>query len=246
MRRWIDVFRFFAVAPPMPLLMIGALVVVTSVAAIAIVVDPRMAVRALTPVLLLQLFACSSGFDVPARRGHYDLLMTRGQTRFQIVTAHWAASALPGVVGWLVLALIGEGVRADGSQVSLFSTGTMAAMSLVSTLPWAFTLRLPRFAGAIGWLLLVTLAMLVAPDALTTSIAAGGGAVSRALSDPPGLLAWMQTAGATLIYPPLLVGSDISGSPGFVALPGLLLAAAALTVAFRSAIRRDIPLEAAQ
>jgi hypothetical protein len=285
MRRWIDVFRFFAVAPPMPLLMIGALVVVTSVAAIAIVVDPQMAVRALTPVLLLQLFACSSGFDVPARRGHYDLLMTRGQTRFQIVTAHWAASALPGVVGWLVLALIDEAVRADASQVSLFSTGTMAAMSLVSTLPWAFTLRLPRFAGAIGWLLLVTLAMLVAPDALTTSIAAGGGAVSRALSDPPGLLAvgravsdppgllavgralsdppgllavgralsgspgllaWLQTAGATLIYPPLLVGSDISGSPGFVALPGLLLAAAALTVAFWSAIRRDIPLEAAQ
>ncbi len=272
MRRWIDVFRFFAVAPPMPLLMIGALVVVTSVAAIAIVVDPQMAVRALTPVLLLQLFACSSGFDVPARRGHYDLLMTRGQTRFQIVTAHWAASALPGVVGWLVLALIDEAVRADASQVSLFSTGTMAAMSLVSTLPWAFTLRLPRFAGAIGWLLLVTLAMLVAPDALTTSIAAGGGAVSRALSDPPGLLAvgravsdppgllavgralsgspgllaWLQTAGATLIYPPLLVGSDISGSPGFVALPGLLLAAASLTVAFWSAIRRDIPLEAAQ
>jgi len=259
MRRWIDVFRFFAVAPPMPLLMIGALVVVTSIAAIAIVVNPQTTVRALTPVLLLQLFACSSGFDVPARRGHYDLLMTRGQTRFQIVTAHWTASALPGVVGWLVLALICEGVRADAGQVSLFSSGTMVAMSLVSTLPWAFTLRLPRFAGAIGWLLLVTLAMLVAPDALTTSIAAGGGAVGRALSDPPGLLAvgralsgspglltWMQTAGATLIYPPLLVGSDISGSPGFVAVPGLLLAAAALTVAFWSAVRRDIPLEAAQ
>ena len=246
MRRWIDVFRFFAVAPPMPLLMIGALVVVTSIAAIAIVVNPQTTVRALTPVLLLQLFACSSGFDVPARRGHYDLLMTRGQTRFQIVTAHWTASALPGVVGWLVLALICEGVRADAGQVSLFSSGTMVAMSLVSTLPWAFTLRLPRFAGAIGWLLIVTLAMLVAPAALTTTIAGGGGTVGRSWSGSPGLVAWIQTAGATLVYPPLLVGSDISGSPGFVAVPGLLLAAAALTVAFRSAVRRDIPLEAAQ
>ena len=246
MSRWLYVFRFFAVAPPMPLLMIGALVVVTSVAAIVIVVEPKTTARALTPVLLLQIFACSSGFDVPARRGHYDLLMTRGQTRLQIVTAHWAASALPGVTGWLVLAFVCATVGAEPSHVSLFSSGTVAAMALVSTIPWAVTLRLPRFAGAIGWLLVVTLAMLVVPDVLMTQISGDGSAVGRALPGLPGLLAWVQTAGAVLIYPPLLVGSDLSGAHALVVLPGIVFAAAALTVGFWSAIRRDIPLEAAQ
>ena len=236
MSRWLYVVRFFAVVPPMPLLMIGAFVVVTSAAAIVMVVEPQTMARALTPVLLLQLFACSSGFDVPARRGHYDLLISRGQTRLQIVTAHWAASALPGIVSWLALAVLSRAVGDESNHVSLFSGGTIVAMSLISTLPWAITVRLPRFAGAIGWLLLATLVMLVEPDVLTTSVAGTGG----------GWQVWLETAGAILIYPPLLVGGDLSGSNGFVVLPGLLAAAAALTIGFWSTIRRDIPLEAAQ
>ena len=236
MSRWLYVVRFFAVAPPMPLLMIGAFVVVTSAAAIVMVVEPQTMARALTPVLLLQLFACSSGFDVPARRGHYDLLISRGQTRLQIVTAHWAASALPGIVSWLALAVLSRAAGDEPNHVSLFSGGTIVAMSLISTLPWAITVRLPRFAGAIGWLLLATLVMLVEPDVLTTSVASTGG----------GWQVWLETAGAILIYPPLLVGGDLSRSNGFVVLPGLLAAAAALTIGFWSTIRRDIPLEAAQ
>ena len=57
-------------------------------------------------MLLLQLFGNSSGFDVPARRGHYDLLLTHGEARRRIIIGHWAASALPGVASWLVLGVV--------------------------------------------------------------------------------------------------------------------------------------------
>ena len=32
----------------------------------------------LTPLLVLQIFAASSGFDLALRRGHYDLVLARG------------------------------------------------------------------------------------------------------------------------------------------------------------------------
>ena len=63
-------------------------------------------VKTVAPVLLLQLFAAASGFMVPARRGHYDLLLTRGDSRLAIAVVHWAMSILPGVLSWFVLAAI--------------------------------------------------------------------------------------------------------------------------------------------
>ena len=118
MTRWFYLARFFAVVPPMPLLMIGGFVVVTAAAAVVIVVDQSRASGALTPVLLLQLFSNSSGFDVPARRGHYDLLLTHGEARRRILVGHWAASALPGVVSWVVLGVV---CGATSDDMSLFS-----------------------------------------------------------------------------------------------------------------------------
>ena len=222
--------RFFAVVPPMPLLMIGAFVVMTVASAIVIVVDPSRATGALTPILLLQLFGASSGFDVPARRGHYDLLLTHGGPRRWVIVAHWMASALPGVASWLTLAVI-CGIAGRG-HVSLFSSGTLVAVGLVSTIPWATTVRLPRFAGAIGWLLIVAMVALVTPGLLTLD------APSERWNS--WALAW-----ASLVYPPLLVGEDVVGD-GLRVVPGLLFASAALVIAFRSVNRRDIPLEAAQ
>jgi hypothetical protein len=216
----------------MPLLMIGAFVVMTVASAIVIVVDPLRAAGALTPILLLQLFGASSGFDVPARRGHYDLLLTHGGPRRWIIVAHWLASALPGVVSWLTLAAICA--IAGRGHVSLFSSGTLVAVGLVSTIPWATTVRLPRFAGAIGWLLIVATVSLVTPGILT-------------LDGTPGeRSSWAQTAWASLVYPPVLVGEHLIGTDALRVVPGLLFAAIALAVAFRSVDRRDIPLEAAQ
>src|SRR6188474_3842015 len=135
MTRWLYLARFFLVVPPMPLLMVGALIVATSVAAVVIVVEPSRVSGALTPILLLQLFACSSGFDLPARRGHYDLLLTHGEARGRVIVAHWIASALPGVLCWLLVAVVGYAVNRGDSRATLLNAGTLSAVMLVSTIP---------------------------------------------------------------------------------------------------------------
>lgn len=235
MSGWLYMCRFFAVVPPMPLLMIGAFGVVTTVIIVLIAFDPSRAPQALTPILLLQLFACSSGFDVPARRGHYDLLLTHAGSRRLVLLGHWAASACPGVICWLALAaicLVVVGRDAGG----LFTTGSMAAVCLVSTIPWAVTLRLPRFSGAIGWLLVVAVLSLVAPEAFLV----GAGPSSADWQS------WLEIAWAMLVYPPVLVGRDLHGGEALAAAPALLVAIAAPAIGLVCAQARDIPLEAAQ
>ena len=235
MTRWLYLARFFLVVPPMPLLMVGALVVATVVSAVVILVEPARASGALTPILLLQLFACSSGFDVPARRGHYDLLLTHGERR-RVIVAHWAASALPGVLCWLLLAIVSYTADSGDSRAALLSRGTLSAVIFVSTIPWATTVRLPRFSGAIGWLLLVATLSLAAPRMLAID-----------LSTPiEGGNAWLKAIWAVLVYPPLLVGQSLGGRETLIVVPGLLFGLVALLVAFWSVNRRDIPLEAAQ
>jgi hypothetical protein len=236
MTRWLYLARFFLVVPPMPLLMVGALVVATVVSIVVIVVEPSGVSGALTPILLLQLFACSSGFDVPARRGHYDLLLTHGEARRRVIVAHWAASALPGVLCWLLLAIVGYTAHSGESRGALLNGGTLSAVILVSTIPWAITVRLPRFSGAIGWLLIIATLSLVAPQMLAIDVSAS----TRGWND------WSNVAWAVLVYPPLLVGQTLGGRGTLIVVPGLLFALVALLTAFWSVNHRDIPLEAAQ
>ena len=232
---WLYMFRFFAVVPPVPLLMIGAFGVVSTVIVVVVALNPSRAPQALTPILLLQLFACSSGFDVPARRGHYDLLLTHARSRRLVLFGHWMTSAGPGVICWLALAAICR-VAVGRDAGGFVTTGSMAAVCLVSTIPWAMTLRLPRFSGAIGWLLMVAVLSLVAPDAFSID-------AERSSAD---WRSWLQTAWVTLVYPPILVGRRLDGADALAAVPALLVAMAALAVGFLSAQWRDIPLEAAQ
>ena len=220
----------------MPLLMIGAFAVATLVSAAVIVVEPSRAPGALTPILLLQLFACSSGFDVPARRGHYDILLTHGESRGRVIAGHLAASAFPGVVCWLMLAALCLVVAGGDSRGVLLRPGTVTAVGLVSTIAWATNVRLPRFSGAIGWLLIVSTVSLVAPWLLSVS--------PSAPVDHP--ILWARAAWAVLAYPPLLVGQDLNGLNGSIVVPGVLFATVALLTAGSSLSRRDIPLEAAQ
>ena len=236
MSRWLYMFRFFAVVPPMPLLMIAAFAVVTVAIATVVVLNPSRATGALTPILLLQLFACSSGFDVPARRGHYDLLLTHAGSRLVVALGHWAASACPGIVCWLTLAAFCRiAVDADEGG-SLLSTGSVIAVCLVSTIPWATTLRLPRFSGAIGWLLIVAMMSFAAQRPFSVG------------PEQPidGWASWMNTAWTVLLYPPALTGRSPQGVEALAVVPSLLVAMGTLAAAFWSVQHRDIPLEAAQ
>src|SRR5919106_497448 len=96
-RRLLQVARFFIVVPVVPRAMLAAFGVATLIGSGALVMNVQHSLRAAAPVVLLQLFAAESGFMVPPRRGYYDLLLTRGGSRFAIAAVHWAMSVLPGI-----------------------------------------------------------------------------------------------------------------------------------------------------
>ena len=235
MSRLVYLARFFVVVPPMPLLMLATLAVITAVAIVVILLDPSRSAGALTPILLLQLFACASGFEVPARRGHFDLLLTHGVPRRLIVVGHWCASALPGLVAWLLAATAAE-LRGLGGNASMFSIGTSCAMLFVSTIPWATTAPLPRFSGAIGWLLILAMVSLLMPPFRGLDLERTGQSWQ----------AWLTTAGTFLVFPPALVGQSLGGRDALMVLPGAVISTTTMVVAIWSIGRRDIPLEAAQ
>jgi hypothetical protein len=213
--------RFFRVVPPQPSLIVWTFVIVVGIGGAAMVRDPSRSVGAMVPALLLQLFAAASGFEVPARRGHYDLLLTSGHARVLMALGHWGSSIAPGLIAWLVLAAI-EVVVSRGMQRTLLMSGTLAAVGLVSTLPWAITVRLPRFSGGIGWLLALAISTSVMPSMQ---------------SWPP----WMF-----LVYPAGLVGRELSVNDGLAVAPALVVALLSMAGACRWVSRASVPLEAAQ
>src|SRR5688500_7539608 len=101
-----------------------------------------------TPLLVLQIFAASSRFGPAVRRGHYGLVLVRGIGVAGLMTAHWLASIAAGLGAWLAVAAL-ERLVWPGELAALTS-GSVLAFLLASTLPWALTTPLPRFAAAIG------------------------------------------------------------------------------------------------
>ena len=227
--------RFFHVVPPVPPMMTGTFAVLTLAAAIAIVGDLQAAAGALVPVLLLQVFAASSGFTLPARRGHYDLLFTRANSRTSIALMHWASSIGTGITSWLTLAML-EVVVSAGTRTTLLASGTCAAVVLVSTLPWAIGVALPRFSAAIGWLLLV----------VTTATTFSKGVIGdwTAPSTRIEELAW--PAWAFLVYPMGAIGQHLARPQIIAVVPALTLAIIAMAISCRWIAQRDVPLEASQ
>jgi hypothetical protein len=225
--------RFFRVVSTQPTLIVWTFVVVVIVGAIAIVRDPLRSAGAMAPVLLLQLFAASSGFEVPARRGHYDLLLTSGHHRVWMAVVHWVTSSAPGVIAWLTLAAV-ELAASSRSSRTLLASGTVAAMGLVSTLPWAITVRLPRFSGGIGWLL----ALVISTSVLSPGNVPGG------QPGAAGDVIW--AAWGFLVYPVVFVGRELGVDEALIAAPALIVSVASMAAACRWVSRASVPLEAAQ
>jgi len=226
--------HFFRVVPAQPTLIVWTFMVVVAVGALAIVREPSRSADVMASVLLLQLFAASSGFEVPARRGHYDLLLTSGHRRIWVALVHWVISIAPGVVAWLTLAAI-EAAASGGAGMRLLASGTCVAMGLVSTMAWAITVRLPRFSGGIGWLLVLTLSTRVLPS-------------GNLMSHPPvnGIGALIWPVCQFLVYPVVFVGRDLDVRQGFIVAPALLVALGSMVVACQWVSRASVPLEAAQ
>lgn len=226
--------RFFRVYALHSAYMLTALAAVASVGVLTLILDPSQAASGLAPLLLLQMFAVSSGFAIPARRGHLDLLLTGGSTRLAVATTHWLVSALPGAIVWITMGFV-ELLVSRGSRAAAFSEASIAALVLVSTLAWALTIRLPRLSGGIVWLLV-----------LITAVAG-----SRYWSEPivnaiRGGASWPISAAVFLLCPLAFIGVRFQGIDALAVVPGLFLAAVAMTLAIRWIVRADIPLEASQ
>jgi hypothetical protein len=149
-------FRYFQVVAVVPPLFLAGFVVTVAASAVTLTRDPSAATEALTPVLLLQLFAASSGFDIPARRGYYDLLLTSGTPRWQIALAHCLASVMPGITSWIYVGML-ELAASHGRRMAFATGGTCIAFLLVSTIAWATATSISRAPAAVGWLLVMTI-----------------------------------------------------------------------------------------
>jgi hypothetical protein len=235
MRELAYLIRFFHVVPPVPRMMTWTLAVLTLASALALVVDPSKGPGAIVPILILQSFAASSGFALPARRGHYDLLLTRGSSRTLIALVHWATSVAPGLVSWVTLALV-EITASAGARRSLIGSGTWAAVALVSTLPWALGVALPRFSAGIGWMLV----------AVTTATTFSHGLLGMWAVESTRIEDLLWPAWSFFLYPIAIVGLRLSLAQVIAVAPALLLALGALMTACRWIARRDVPLEASQ
>jgi hypothetical protein len=148
--------RYFIVSLVVPPVFIAGFGVAVAAAAARLTTAPAAAVEALTPVVLLQLFVASSGFHIPARRGHFDLLLTSRTPRWQIGLAHCLVSITPGIVAWLCVGML-ELAASHGAYSKSLATGTCAAVIGSSLMAWGTAVYSSRVACAIGWLLVMTI-----------------------------------------------------------------------------------------
>lgn len=175
--------RYFLVVAVVPPIFVVGFVVAVAAAAARLTADPAAAVEALTPVLLLQLFVASSGYQIPARRGHFDLLLTSPTPRWQVGLAHCVVSIAPGMIGWICVGLL-ELAASHGAYARSFAAGTSAAFLAASLVAWGTAVYSSRVVCAIGWLLVMTippLARWVSPLQLLGMTAAGSSRVALLL-----------------------------------------------------------------
>lgn len=148
--------RYFRVVRVVPAIFTVGFAVAVILAGVQLTGDPSSAVFALNPVLKLHLFASSSGFQLPARRGYYDLLLTSSTARWQVVVAHWIASVMPGVVSWTCVAVLELGAS-RGAHATAVAAGTCMAFVAWSWIAWAVAAFSSRTIATIAWLVIMSI-----------------------------------------------------------------------------------------
>jgi hypothetical protein len=211
------VVRYFQVVPPVPRLIVLCFVALTLIGAGRAALGQAGDAAAAVPIAVLQAFSVSTGFIVPARRGYFDLLMARGQSCVRIASVQWMVASVPGLCSWGALACASALVH--GADNPFVRSGTVIAFLMASTITWAANVSLPRFSGAIGWLLLVCLA-------------SSGGVI------------WPDSV-IDLIVPLGVIGRPLTGRYD-VLVPGVTLSVGSMALALTWIRRTDIRLQAAQ
>lgn len=223
---------FFRAAPPVTRPMVLCLWATAVLGGVAMAAGVTGGATVLTPLLVLQIFAASSGFGLAIRRGHYDLVLSRGVGLAGLMTAHWLASIAPGLGSWLAVALL-ERLLSTAAPAALTS-GSVLAFLLASSLPWALTTPLPRFGAAIGWLVLLVTSLAMVPSGQLQLVDALRGPRANALG-----------ALAVVAYPMGLLGVDVLQLPAGTVSPGLVCAIGSMVGALAWHRRGEVPLETA-
>jgi hypothetical protein len=211
------VVRYFQVVPPVPRLMGLCFVAVTAICGGLTALHSAGDAAAAMPIVVLQAFGASTGFTVPARRGYFDLLIARGQSRIRIAGVQWLLAITPGLASWAILASVHSMVHAGANP--FVRSGTAVAFLMASTVPWAANVSLPRFSGAIGWLLLACLAR-------------SGGVI------------WPDNV-IEVVIPIELIGRTLSDRLDLL-VPAIVLSIASMAIALTWVRRTDLRLQAAQ
>ena len=214
--------RFFGVVPPVPKWMSIAFAVAATGGGVALTIEQTTPAGALAPIFFLQMLAASSGFAVPARRGHYDLLLTSGISRLAVAGAHCAASCIGGIAAWLVIAAC-EAIAIGGAPTVSFASGTVLALIVVSLVPWALTAPLPRLSGGLVWLLIVVTLQAFVPAAFLA-----------------------PNAFSVLVSPWLLIGIALPDIDSITVLPIIATTTVAVSAACAWIDGADIPLQVAR
>lgn len=224
--------QFFRVVRPVPRLMRVTFAVVTTASAARLLLGSDTVAPVLLPILLLQTFAVSTGFMGYARRGHFDLLLTRGAGRVPVAALYWLLSATPGILCWLTLAAV-EIVWQRTAM--LLSGGTVAAVLCVSMVPWAISVPLTRFSGATGWLLALVMTVTLTPAGV------GPYGLWQVQRGEP----WWWSGLAFLLFPGRLVGEPLH-TDGLAVLAPITLVIVTMAGAFAWIWQADLPLETGQ
>jgi hypothetical protein len=151
--------RYFTVVAVVPRLFLVGFGVTAAMSVGAALTGEVTASDVLSPLLTLQMFAAASGFDLPARRGHYDLLLTSGVPRWQIAVAHGCMSVLPGLVVWLSAECPLSWWNITGAR----APGSLVAFLAVSATAWATAVPSSRAKASVAWVVLMTAPRLAVP-----------------------------------------------------------------------------------
>ncbi len=160
----------------------------------------------LVMLLVIQMFAVSTGFRGHACRGYYDALLTRFP-RWKLALAHGTAAAGPGALAWIGIAAT-QVASARSVHVPALSAAALTAFALVSFVAWSVSIPLGPLTGGSLWL-----------GSAVAAVAYGGamrlaGLTQAGAATPATRFAVMMT------FPPFLVGSSMEG-PMLAALLGV-------------------------
>jgi hypothetical protein len=112
--------------------------------------NPEGIDAAFASILLLQMFAASNGYSASASRGYFDPLLTGEHTRQRVAIGSLAAAALPGLITWILVALL---AIVFGRWKVAVTPHRYLAVGIVSVVSWAAGLALPRMSVGPIWMI---------------------------------------------------------------------------------------------